>query len=43
MKTLARWIAYGNEHDLHSALGYKLSKHFEREYYSSHSPPFVAA
>lgn len=40
---LARWITSYNEHDLHSTLGYKPPRQFEREYYSSHSTPFVAA
>jgi putative transposase len=43
MKTLERWIAYYNEHYLHSTLGYKTPRQFERDYFSSHSPPFVAA
>jgi putative transposase len=40
---LARWITYDNEPYLHSTLGYKPPRQFEREYYSSHSTPFVAA
>jgi putative transposase len=37
------WIDGYNEHYLHSALGYKPPRQFEREYYISHGPPFVAA
>ena len=40
---LEAWIAYDNEHYLHSSLGYKTPQQFERDYYSSHSTPFVAA
>ena len=40
---LGSWIEEYNEHYLHSALGYKTPRQFEREYYSSHSPPFAAA
>ena len=36
-------MTYDNEHYLHSTLGYKPPRQFEREYYSSHSTPFVAA
>jgi putative transposase len=43
MKELDDWITSYNEHYLHSALGYKTPRQFEREYYSSHSPPLVAA
>jgi putative transposase len=32
-----------NENDLHSALGYKPPRQFERGHYASHSPPCVAA
>jgi putative transposase len=32
-----------NEHYLHSALGYKPPRQFEREYHLSHGTPFVAA
>ncbi len=34
---------YYNEHYLHSSLGYKTPNQFERDYYSHHSPPFLAA
>jgi putative transposase len=37
------WVAYYNERYLHSSLGYKTPNQFERDYYSSHSPPFLAA
>jgi putative transposase len=40
---LGSWIEEYNEHYLHSALGYKTPRQFEREYHSSHSPPFAAA
>jgi hypothetical protein len=43
IKELEDWIASDNEHCLHSALGSKTPRQFEREYYHSHSPPFVAA
>jgi transposase InsO family protein len=43
MTALERWIADYNEHYLHSALGYKPPRQFEREYHASHNPPFVAA
>lgn len=43
IRAVGRWITHYNEHYLHSALGYKTPKQFEREYYSSHSPPFIAA
>jgi putative transposase len=43
VKAIAAWIDGYNEHYLHSALGYKPPRQFEREYYASHSPPFVAA
>jgi putative transposase len=42
-RAVGRWITDYNEHYLHSALGYKTPRQFEREYYSSHSPPFIAA
>jgi putative transposase len=43
IRAVGRWITDYNEHYLHSALGYKTPSQFEREYYSSHSPPFIAA
>jgi transposase InsO family protein len=43
IKALTGWIADYNEHYLHSALGYKPPRQFERDYDSSHSAPFVAA
>jgi len=38
---LESWITSDNEHDLHSALGYKSARQFEREYHRSHSTPFL--
>ena len=43
ISALGAWIESYNEHYLHSALGYKTPGQFEREYQTSHSPPFVAA
>jgi putative transposase len=43
VSALDSWITYDNENYLHSTLGYKPPSQFEREYYSSHSTPFVAA
>lgn len=40
---LERWITYDNEPYLHSTLGDKPPRQFEREYYSRRSTPFVAA
>jgi putative transposase len=40
---LEAWIITYNEQYLHSALGYKTPKQFERDHYSSPSPPFLAA
>ena len=40
---LGSWIEEYNEHDLHSALGYKTPRQFARDYHSRHSPPFAAA
>jgi transposase InsO family protein len=40
---LDKWINDDNTHDLHSALGDKTPRQFERDYDSSHSTPFVAA
>ena len=43
VSALTAWIDDYNAHYLHSALGYKPPTEFEREYYTSHRPPFVAA
>jgi putative transposase len=43
VSSLEAWFDYYNEQYLHSALGYKPPRQFERDYYASHSPPFVAA
>jgi putative transposase len=43
IRALEAWIAYYNEHYLHSALGYKPPRQFERAYYLSHGTQFVAA
>jgi putative transposase len=40
---LEAWITTYNEHYLHSALSYKSPGQFERDYYNSPSPPFLAA
>ena len=40
---LERWIADDTEHYLHSALGYKPPRQFEREYHSRHGTQFTAA
>ena len=37
------WIAEDQEHDLHSALGYKTPRQFARDYHSRHRPPVAAA
>jgi hypothetical protein len=37
------WIADDNEHDLHSALGDKSPRQFEREDRRSHSTQFAVA
>jgi putative transposase len=37
------WVATYNDQYLHSALGYKSPRQFERDYYNSPSPPFLAA
>jgi putative transposase len=42
-RALEGWIADYHVHDLHSALGDKTPEQFERDYHTSHSPPFVAA
>jgi putative transposase len=43
VSALDSWITDYNEHYLHSSRGDKPPRQFEKEYYSSHSPPFVAA
>jgi putative transposase len=43
ISALERWIEDYNEHYLHSALGYKPPRQFEREYHLSHGTQFVAA
>jgi putative transposase len=43
MSGFALWVAHDNEHYLHSSLGYKTPNQFERDYYRSHSPPFLTA
>jgi putative transposase len=42
-KALAAWIADYNEHYLHSALGYKPPRQFERDYHRSHGTQLPAA
>jgi putative transposase len=42
-RALGRWIDDDNEHYLHSALGYKPPRPFEREYHSSHGTQSPAA
>jgi putative transposase len=37
------WVEDYNEHYLHSTLGYMPPAQFERDYYKSHGPPFLAA
>jgi putative transposase len=43
ISALGAWVTTYNEHYLHSALGYKSPRQFERDYYNSPSPPFLAA
>jgi len=43
IKALEAWIADYNEHYLHSALGYKPPRQFEREYHFSHGTQLPAA
>jgi putative transposase len=43
IKALEAWIADYNEHYLHSALGYKPPRQFEREYHISHGTQLPAA
>ena len=40
ISALETWIDDYNEHYLHSALGYKPPRQFERDYYANHSTPF---
>jgi putative transposase len=42
-RALETWLADYNEPYLHSALGYKPPRQFEREYHLSHGTQFVAA
>jgi putative transposase len=42
-EALTRWINQYNEHYLHSALGYKPPRQFERAYHSSHGTQLPAA
>jgi putative transposase len=43
VSALGSGITYDNAPYLHSSLGYKPPRPFEKEYYGSHSTPFVAA
>jgi len=43
MSAFETWMAYDNNHDLHSALGDKTPRPFELDYQHSHCTPFVAA
>jgi putative transposase len=43
IRALGTWIEHYNAHDLHSALGYKPPRAFEREYYVSHGTQLPAA
>ena len=43
VRALATWIDTDNNHDLHSALGYRTPRRVEMEDHNSHSTPFVAA
>jgi transposase InsO family protein len=42
-RALEAWITDSNAHDLHSSLGYRTPRQWERDDHSSHSSPFVAA
>jgi putative transposase len=43
VSTLEAWIDEYHEHDLHSGLGYRTPRQFERDDDNSPSPPFLAA
>lgn len=43
IRALEAWVDDDNAHDLHSALGDKTPRPFEREYPHRHRTPFVAA
>ena len=43
VSALDRWMTSYHEYSLHSTLGYRPPRPFEREYYRSHSTPFGAA
>ena len=43
VSALGAWMPTYNERYLHSALGYKSPRQFEREYHNGHSTPFAAA
>jgi putative transposase len=43
VNALGTWIEHYNAHYLHSALGYKPPREFEREYYASHGTQLPAA
>jgi putative transposase len=43
ISTLGNWIEDNNKHYLHSALGYKTPRQYERDHHSRHSPAFPAA
>jgi putative transposase len=42
-RALKTWSDDDNEHDLHSALGYKTPRQIERAYHTSHGTQFTAA
>jgi putative transposase len=43
VRALTGWSEHDNEHDLHSALGDRTPRQVDRDYYTSHGPPFAAA
>jgi putative transposase len=43
VKILEGWIDQYHEHDLHSAVGYKTPRPFERDDHRCHRPPCIAA